>query len=245
MTNELAQVQDQAVLNFDEAILSKLPKLSVIAEKSGYDVASALVAKVLSEISQILAFPVAVEMIEAAADIICQKWNDVNINDLKLFKYKVVSGEIGGQLYRLDARIFCQMFSEYYSKRLDEFESLLERKNTTPDDVPLLPMAEILKKRNPEPDKKTWEALQKMKQQAQDVRDREAWQKRSKNMDLEMMCKAVGVDYYSLLSVAKADCEEVFDSTGAMPFDAYYKNHIQRIQIEARKDSSILLAYQR
>lgn len=245
------QLTEFNVTAYDQAILAPTPKLSKITEVHGHDIALGLVAAVLTEISTLLSFPVTSAMIEAAADIIAQRWNDVKVSDLILFKSKVISGEIGGQLYRLDARTFTMLFDEYYTKRLDVVEGLLERKNTVPlrgKDEGLMTMEQILKskpvEKTPDQLKAEKEAMYgKLKQNAEEKHDREKWQAKSKNMDLETMCKVLEVSHDEVKRIALEDCKEAWDESCAMPFDVHFKNHMQRLQNEGRKDSAVLLAY--
>lgn len=220
-------------VSFQDAIMSPTPKLEKISEAYGHDYAAGLVAATLTELTIVLSFDVSAPMIEAAADSIAQRWPDVRISDLKLFKTKVMSGEIGGQLYRLDARTFCLMFDEYYQKRFDVMDGLLDRKNTASLRVEgdgVLPVEQVVK------------AYDTLKAKAEKERADKKHRDKVKNMTLEEICLESKLPYQSIKDGIREQAETDFAEAGdiELVFETYLDILERKVLDEARKDRSVL-----
>jgi hypothetical protein len=234
----ITHYKDIRPVSFEQGIKAPSPKLEKVAAVLGEQAASGIVSACLTEITMNLAFDVSEGMIRAAADAISSRWNDIKVAELKLFKEMVLSGAIGGKLYRLDTRVFCELFEEFYLRRLDAFETLVDRKYT---DEGLKPLQELLNDKKKDMTAK--DLYGPLKEAATKEKELELWRLKSKNMDLEMMCKNLHVPYSSVLDLCDKDCREIWDESSVVPYDAFFKNHLQRLQIEAKKDPAVLMAY--
>lgn len=220
-------------ITYQDVINCPSVKLRVFSAKHGEGALKAILAGVLTDISNLLSFEVKNEMIVAAAELIISDYPDTKLADFKLFQSDVLRGKVGGKLFRWDTRTILEAWAEYYALREAAFAQEREAKHQAEkkaynDAYDRIPTNRDMKKE--------YEIL---KRQA----ETDAKKQRYRLMSLKDICQAEGVDYETLVMACETDCRSIWTDDSVISFEDYLKLHLVRVANEVRRNPDILGEY--
>ncbi len=230
-------VSNCSVMTIDEAIRSDLPSLKRLESKYGRESISALVATCLIDICYGLAFEVNEKMLKVTADMVVERWYDLKLSDLKLFKTMYLTGEIGAKpskTFRIDSKVFLEAFDDYYKKRAEEYAVIAEERNRNPKDEydtsKCIPMPDYVKE--------TYERIEREKVAKRLAAD-QSRPRPINRMTLDEIADLEGVDKVRLAEAIRSRAE-ARQKTEKLPIELILQSEMASVQFAARHNPKYL-----
>ena len=229
-------ISNCSVLTIDEAIKSDLPSLKRLEAKYGRESISALVATCLIDICYGLAFEVNEKMLKVTADMVVERWYDLKLSDLKLFKTMYLTGEIGAKpskTFRIDSKVFLEAFDDYYKKRAEEYAVIAEERNRNPKDEydtsKCIPMPDYVKE--------TYQRIERNK--AAKMLNVEAPAKPIKRMTLDEIADLECIDKVRLAEAIRSRAE-ARQKSEKLPIELILQSEMAAVLFAARQNPKYL-----
>ncbi len=235
-------------------------KFPAFAKDHGEEALEAVVIMVLSRITEALAYDIRPVMIIESARAIIQDWPDTKLSALLMFKNEILSGRVGGKLFRWDARVIVECWREYYLNQENEFADFREKqwelqkkKEGEPDPLP----GSYPPTLNPEefkmlPSESQAALLKQFKEAKQNLADLGAKElkafrdrKARASMSLEQLCNLYEIDFKKVEAAILEDYIEALKKTNvpAENEENFKRFFFKRVHYEAQNDANFLAQY--
>lgn len=232
-------ISNCSVMNFNEAIRASLPTLKQVEFNYGKEKASGLVAVCLTDICLGLAFDVNPHMLKIAADEVAERWYDLKLSDLRLFRKMYLSGEIGAKpskTFRIDTKVILEAFNDYYIQRAEVYADIAEERNRHPKDEydtsKCIPMPDYVKE--------SFKRLEAKRIEKMRLVD-ENRPKPSHKKTLEEISESEGIDILKLSEAIKSKAERRrVEENLTIPMMLILQAEMASVLYEARQDGSYL-----